>query len=163
MTGEFEQAQGADQGHGHGRGGDQGEPAVAQAEQQHHEHQHHGIAQAFGGAVDAAPHVVGLIGDQLQLNPRGEFGGKLVDGLVHRFTHGDGIAAIPLEDRQGHRGLALEVGGDRVVALIAKLDPAHIPQQGDAAIGGAGHYQVVEVGGIAHPALHAERQGDLLA
>ena len=40
---------------------------------------------------------------------------------------------------------------------------ALILQQGDPAIGGAGHHQVAEVGGIAHPALHAERQGDLLA
>ena len=128
MTGELEQAQGADQGHGHGRGGDQGEAAVAQAKQQHHKHEHHRIAQAVGGAVDAAPHVVGLIGDQLQLNPWGEFGGELVDGLVHRLTHGDGIAAIPLVDHQGHGRLPLEVGGDRVVGLVAKLDPSHVPQ-----------------------------------
>ena len=113
--------------------------------------------------MDAAPHVVGLIGDQLEFNPRWKFGGEFVDRLVHRITHGDGIAAIALVNRQGHRGLALEVGGDRVVGLIAKLDPSHIPQQGDAAIGGAGHHQVAEVGGIAHPALHAQRQGDLLA
>ena len=57
----------------------------------------------------------------------------------------------------------MQVGGDRVVALAAQAHPAHIPQQGDAAISAAGHHQLFKFRRTAQAPLHAQRQGELLA
>ena len=163
MAGKLEHAQRADQGDWHCGSCDQGQAAVAKAQQEHQEHEQHRIAQAAEGALDAAAHKVGLINNQLLIHPGRKLGCKLIEGCIHRFANGDGVAAVALVDQHGYRWSALQVGGDRVVALAAQAHSAHIPQQGDAAIGAAGHHQLLQFRRTAQAPLHAQRQGELLA
>ena len=67
-------------------------------------------------------------------------------------------------EAEGHGEIAAQVGGHRVVALVAEHHPAHLLEQGDAAAAAAGHHQLLERLDAAQASLQAQRQGgDLIS
>ncbi len=108
-------------------------------------------------------HVAGVINNRFHLQPRWEVEAGLIQLLLHRAAHGQGIAAIALIDPYRHGGLAIEIASDRAITLLAKAHGAEILQSHAVAAAQRFDDQVLQLLLAAQPPFHPQGQGVLLA
>ena len=135
---------------------DRGPPGL---EEQHHDdhHQQDRLEQRLHHLADAVPHVDGRVVDDPVLHALGE----VLLELLHRRAHGgrqlQRVRARRLEDADAHGVLVVQQRAERVVAG-GELEPGHVPEPGDLAVGAGLEDDLAELLLVEQPAprVHAE-------
>src|SRR5262249_17847203 len=132
-------------------------------EQDHHQYdEDHRLQDGLADRADGLLNELGRVVDDRVLDARRKALRELIHGGDDAVRRRQRVRARPLEDREGHRGIAIEIGIGRVI-LPGKLDARHVAQANHGG-GGLLDQDVVELVGIgqASQRLHRDLKGALL-
>ncbi len=137
VGGEAEQVDadvGADDGDRHGQDRDDGGTETLQEEEHHQDHQNHRLEEGVDDLLDGGLGELAGVENDLVFEPVREAWFQLVDERPHLPRGFDGVGPGLLVDDDGHRPLAVDLAGNRVV-LVPQFGVADVLEADD---GGAG-------------------------
>ena len=157
-----EDRKGADEGNGHGNHGNERGAPVLQEDVDHEDHQQHGLRQGPEDLLDALHDRQGGVHSYGGLQVSGIPLLQVLDLLLHRIAHRQGVGARRLEEGDDAGGLAVEAA-DLLVAHGAQLDPGHVPEADHGAIRIGADHDLGELFRVLEAALGPHGVGHLLA